>query len=331
MRICRVYRVKISNYSQIKHFASESELKVGSFDLAGHSWAIIFRTTAYDKALYISFIGLLLTETNMPLNMEYEFCLLDQNGKSSATKKWYQMVEQKGNEFGLQYFMKKTEFESSVYLKDDCFILQCALRVVKPSCVDETKKQVVVPSSDLHQHLAKLLESKEGANVTFVINGEIFVAHKNLLATRSPVFRAQFFGSMMETEANFVKIDDVKPEIFKLMLHFIYTDILPREVEISCEMAQHFLVAADRYGLERLKLLSAEILCKNLSVENSATTLVLAEQHNCQRLKEVCIDFVSSREVLNAVMASEGFSHLMESCPSILKELLEKLDNGRRF
>ncbi|KAJ3677167.1 hypothetical protein LUZ60_002891 [Juncus effusus] len=137
---------------------------------------------------------------------------------------------------------------------------------------------------------------------------------------------------MVKNALNCVKIDDVKPEVFKLMLHFIYTDMLPAQEEnISSEMAQHLLVAADRYGLERLKLISAEILCKNLNVENSATTLVLAEQDNCQRLKEVCIGFVSSRKVLNAVMTSEGFSHLMECCPSILKELLEKLDNGRRF
>ncbi|KAJ3677171.1 hypothetical protein LUZ60_002895 [Juncus effusus] len=96
-------------------------------------------------------------------------------------------------------------------------------------------------------------------------------------------------------------------------------------------MAQHLLVDADRYGLERLKLISAEILCVNLCVKNSATTLVLAEQHNCRQLKEVCIDFVSSRAVLKDVMASEGFEHLIESCPLLLKELLKKVDNSRRF
>ncbi|KAJ3677170.1 hypothetical protein LUZ60_002894 [Juncus effusus] len=330
-----VYRGKLVGYSLTQHFDANTHFTLGTFDLAGHSWAINFypNHTSYDsKDQYTSFFGTLLTETSTPLSVECKFCLLDQSGRSSAIHKGTQMVKEKGNNFGFFNFMKRSQFEWSEYLKDDYFILQCVLRVIKPSYKDVSKKLVVVPSPDLPQHFAKLLESQEGADITFELNEETIVAHKYVLAARSPVFKAQFFGAMMKTESNHVKIEDVKPEVFRLMLHFIYTDMLPaQEAEISSEMAQHLLVVADRYGLERLKLISAEILCENLSVENSATTLVLAEQHNCQQLKEVCIDFVSSREVLDDVMASEGFGHLIESCPLLLKELLKKVDNSRKF
>jgi len=41
-------------------------------------------------------------------------------------------------------------------------------------------------------HLAMLLDQKDGADVTFNVGGEIIVAHKIILAARSPVFQARF-------------------------------------------------------------------------------------------------------------------------------------------
>ncbi|KAJ4798025.1 BTB/POZ and MATH domain-containing protein 2 [Rhynchospora pubera] len=155
-------------------------------------------------------------------------------------------------------------------------------------------------------------------------------AHKEVVALRSPVFRAQFFGPMIDSKSDCIKIEDVKPDIFRLMLQFVYTDNVALQEELSFEMAQHLLVAADRYSLDRLKLICEEKLSASLDVETAATTLVLAEQHNCEQLKEICLDFVASREKLQAVIASDGFSHLMESCPFLLKDLLAKLDSERR-
>ena len=53
-----------------------------------------------------------------------------------------------------------------------------------------------MPSSNLPQHLGQLLESHAGADVTFAVSGESFAAHKSILAARSPVFRAEFFGEI---------------------------------------------------------------------------------------------------------------------------------------
>ena len=66
----------------------------------------------------------------------------------------------------------------------------------------------------------------------------------------------------------------------------------------STLMAQHLLAAADRYGLERLKLLCETTLCEDVAINNVATTLALAEQHHCSHLKSVCLKFVASRENL---------------------------------
>ena len=54
--------------------------------------------------------------------------------------------------------------------------------------------------SDLSGNLAKLLEGKKGADVTFRVGDELFPAHKIMLAMRSPVFDAQFYGPMREED-----------------------------------------------------------------------------------------------------------------------------------
>jgi speckle-type POZ protein len=78
--------------------------------------------------------------------------------------------------------------------------------------------------------------------------------------------------------------------------------------------------------MERLKLACEDKLCRHLDMSTAATTLALAEQHHCPRLKEAIFAFLcSSTANLRAVVASDGYEHLTSSCPSITKELVAKL------
>lgn len=63
-------------------------------------------------------------------------------------------------------------------------------------------------------------------------------------------------------------------------------------------MAQHMLAAADRYGLERLKLLCEAILSGDVAINNVATTLALAQQHQCVQQKFQCLKFIALHENL---------------------------------
>lgn len=55
---------------------------------------------------------------------------------------------------------------------------------------------IPVPSSNLHEHLGDFLDTMAGMDVMFTVSGEAFAAHKIVLAGRSPVFMAEFFGEM---------------------------------------------------------------------------------------------------------------------------------------
>ncbi|XP_020081665.1 BTB/POZ and MATH domain-containing protein 2-like [Ananas comosus] len=233
--------------------------------------------------------------------------------------------------WGFSRFMRRADLETSLYLKDDCFIVQGTLTMIKEPRLEVPIALAVPPPppSDLHLHLLQLLESGEGSDLAFEVVGETFAAHRWLLAARSPVFKAELLGPMKEKSMQRIKIEDMEAAVFKALLHFIYSDSLPDLTdELAKEspalMAQHLLAAADRYGLERLRLICEDKLCKQVDVGTVATTLALAEQHRCDRLKAACLEFVASPEVLIAVMLTDGFEHLKKSCPLVLNDLMEK-------
>lgn len=141
---------------------------------------------------------------------------------------------------------------------------------------------MTVPPSDIHSHLGHLLSSEEAMDVTFEVQGDTISAHRLVLAARSPVFKAELFGPMKERTMSHIRIVDMDPRVFKAMIHFIYTDTLPEmDKDDTMVMAQHLVVAADRYGMERLKLVCEDMLCSYINRSTAVTTLVLAEQYGC--------------------------------------------------
>jgi speckle-type POZ protein len=192
-----------------------------------------------------------------------------------------------------------------------------------------------MPPSNLSENLGNLLKTGEEADVTFEIEGEVFPAHKIVLAMRSPVFKAQLFGPMRDKTRQNIIVQDMQPFVFGALLHFIYTDLLPSMEDLDHdekkEMVKHLLVAADHYGIERLKMICEGILCKSLGVESVGTILALADQHQCSRLRDACVLFLKSSGRMDDVVASPGYVHLKESSPAVLVDILERLALSRRI
>ncbi|XP_066351338.1 BTB/POZ and MATH domain-containing protein 2-like [Miscanthus floridulus] len=162
------------------------------------------------------------------------------------------------------------------------------------------RTEIPIPPSDFTMHLGKLLEDKKGADVTFVVEGQNFDAHKAVLAARSPVFMEKFYGSMTrEIGTGSVTVEDMIPLVFKTLLHFVYTDMLPETLDSLGHdyvvIITKLLVAADTYAMDRLKLMCESILAKKLSIENFDEFVDIAQRHSGHKLKEVCIEFMASQ------------------------------------
>ncbi|GJN25572.1 hypothetical protein PR202_gb13417 [Eleusine coracana subsp. coracana] len=205
--------------------------------------------------------------------------------------------------------------------------------ILRISLLDETGEPVPKCRSELTVRTFTALSSEWGC-VRFIEKKAL----EESTYLKDDCFRVSFLGRALwsyegvkETTMSHIQINDIEARVFSAMLHFIYTDDLPQEIEksddmsVSVMMSQHLLVVADRYDLERLKLMCEYTLCNRMKVNMVATTLALAEQHGCCGLKAACFEFLKSLKNLEAVMASDGFDHLMNSCPSLIKELLAKV------
>ncbi|OEL28896.1 BTB/POZ and MATH domain-containing protein 2 [Dichanthelium oligosanthes] len=192
-----------------------------------------------------------------------------------------------------------------------------------------------VPEPDIGGHYAKLLEEKVGVDVTLSVQGEEFMAHKVVLAARSPVFKAQLYGPVREAAgAGPIVIRDMQPAVFRELLNFIYADSLPPldylEADARTDMIRHLLVAADRYGMERLSLMCQGILCEGLRVQTVATTFALADQHHCDMLKDACLEFITCSTAMAAVKKTPGYKNLKRTCPPDVIEAFEKASRSRK-
>ncbi|KAF8392488.1 hypothetical protein HHK36_022830 [Tetracentron sinense] len=336
------HQFKITGYSLSKGLGIGKYIASDTFMVGGYEWAIYFYPdgkSIEDNAAYVS-LFIALANDGTDVRALFELTLLDQSGKDKHKVHSHfgrtleggpYTLKYRGSMWGYKRFFKRTALDTSDYLKDDCLSVHCSVGVVKSHTEGPKVYSITVPPSNIGQHFGQLLESGKGTDVNFQVDEEIFAAHKLVLAARSPVFRAQLFGPMKDRNTECIKIEDMEAPVFKALLHFIYWDALPDMQELTglnskwafTLMAQHLLAAADRYGLERLRLLCEAKLCEDVAINTVATTLTLAEQHHCFQLKAVCLKFVASPENLKAVMQTDGFEYLKESCPSVLTELLE--------
>ena len=147
-----------------------------------------------------------------------------------------------------------------------------------------------------------LYESMTDADINIVVNRKLFKAHKLILKTRSPVFRAMFDNQMIESQTNRVEINDMDEEIFEQMLRFIYTV----DIDIkSFEMSKQLFSSSDKYDLKGLKEFCEQFMVSHLSVENVCDVLILADKHSAIDLKKYCINFIKRR--LRSVINTKGW------------------------
>ncbi|TVU42616.1 hypothetical protein EJB05_09035, partial [Eragrostis curvula] len=302
----------ILGYSKHRGLGFDSAVQSGVFIVAGHQWALVVYPDGCggeepEKTdLVAMYVHLLRSGAKVAASCDIR--LVDhatgvaESVITPALAASVRVFDPEDHSRRMPYvFMKLQELEK--YLKTDRLTIECVLTVRKEPRVSKTKvfSRIQAPPSNIKQQLANLLEQKEGADVVFSVAGETIMAHKIVLAMRSPVFKAELCGPMSHDRGKHpIVIEDMQPDVFRAFLYFIYTDSMKGGVDgdgdcnrQSCEMIRHLLVAADRYDVKRLKLICQSILCKNLHVRNLATTLALADQHHCGRLKDACIKFMS--------------------------------------
>ena len=140
-------------------------------------------------------------------------------------------------------------------------------------------------------HLSWLLEDQTLSDVTFQVQGETIKAHTIIISAGSPVLSAMFTQDFIERKTKVVTIQDTKPQVFKQLLHYLYTGKAP---DLEKEDVSHdLLITADKYGVDLLKEECAEVLIKRLDVNNAIQTLILAHLHSAPKLLQSTLSYMS--------------------------------------
>ncbi len=274
---------------------------------------------------YISLYLLLVASNKAEVRAKFKFSILNvrrEETKAMESQRAYRFVQ--GKDWGFKKFIRRDFLldESNGLLPDDKLTIFCEVSVLA-DCVNVSGQmnsvQFKVPKCKLSQDLGSLLEDQKLTDVVLMVGTKEFRAHKAILAARSCVFAAMFEHNMKEKRLNKVVITDVTDDVLREMLRFIYTG----KVQNLPNMADTLLAAADKYDLERLKVMCEEALCANLTVENAAHILTLADLHNAEQLKAQTIEYINTHA--SEVTDTPSWKHLIQSHPYLVAEAFRAL------
>ncbi|VDO78593.1 unnamed protein product [Heligmosomoides polygyrus] len=145
----------------------------------------------------------------------------------------------------------------------------------------------------LSDNIGSLFLNQNFSDVTFVVDGEKFPAHKVLLAARSEYFRAMLYGGMKESDEGEIVLEETNVFAFRILLRYAVMDILG---------------LAHKYGFIKLQNAIADYLKAILNNKNLCTIFNISQLYFLSDLTEYCLVFAdqNASEVLN----TQGFLQL---------------------
>ncbi|XP_053391420.1 kelch-like protein 11 isoform X2 [Mercenaria mercenaria] len=166
-------------------------------------------------------------------------------------------------------------------------------------------------NKDLGNCMIELYKNRLWTDVKFRCKdhdeGERISAHKVVLAARSPVFQAMFFGPCADGKDE-VDLTNAVGATLDIVLRYIYSDT----VTLTKENASAVLEMAHYYQVTNLVQFCADYLATIITPENACGILTLAMFYKVTTLRDACCTFIdrNADEILN----SEGFLELPDDC-----------------
>jgi BTB/POZ domain len=163
-------------------------------------------------------------------------------------------------------------------------------------------------------NLAQLYTNPVGADITFLVQGQAFPAHKNILSIKAPALLLD----LKETNEP-IELTGIDSNTFDMLLRFIYTTSITAVQDFS--EAKAALTAADRFAVQPLKLtLESNIVDTLLDESNAVEFLLLADALSCAQLKEFAMAQIQLMP--EEAMAAERWADVVKS-NALMEEMLK--------
>jgi hypothetical protein len=268
------------------------------------------------------------------IKVDFFFSIKDSNGKEvgddepgdyyftpydSETRDWY---------WGMSNFAKRSKIVEA--LVNGTLTIEVRMRKHEQSNTPDA----FIPENPLCKNILAAFMDEESADVMFEVGNGSQQGGNTLKRARTAPTRFYAHRFIMQksssTLADLCKsgqlsITDVKPDIFRHMLYYMYGGKLSdRDWNGN---AKDLIDAADKYGVVSLKLEAEAFYFKStkLTIDNILDNLLYADSKNCALLKEAVMDFILKNS--DDVMDKVSFDDVPGST---VKDLLAAVKRGKK-
>ena len=227
--------------------------------------------------------------------------------------------------YGAIFIISRDELTLPHLLPNGNLTILCEITVFDPKVLSGSKfpDERFVPGDNYRKQMmmkqfGKLFGNKKFSDVKIICGEDVFHCHRNILSVRSPVFEAMFESEMRENRSQEVIIRDMKPDVVREMLHFIYNGATSTETVMD-DTGNDLLAAADRYQLNCLLNKCEEKLCSSLEVSNSLELLFLADLHHASKLRNMALKLVANN--IDLLVDTDVYKDFVKHHPDISVEI----------
>lgn len=194
------------------------------------------------------------------------------------------------------------------YVDGDKLVVHCIIQFLNDisnvhTAISGKHRRFIEDFEDLLYH------QEEFSDLTLVVSGQTFPVHRNVLAQRCEYFDILLASDNdlnVKRENNNVDIEDIRPDILREVLRFIYSG----KVNDLHGIVKELLVASETYYVRDLKILCEGELLKNLCVENAVDNLVVADRHKLASLKMYALNLIGEKS--NEIVKTDGYKTLCD-------------------
>ena len=296
------------------------------FTCCGYQWRLsIFRRTG----LLQGRVGVYLHNmTNEDVTINWALSMRNSNGKEVAyfsptdadESRHFYALEQPGAPAEAADHWGDSNFADTSTLTDalEEGTLTIEVRMKRDEPTAPSSPMPFIPKNPITNNILKSFNVEESADVVFEVGSgnqeggnsskkaktsTNLYAHRLVLKDGAPLLAELCKPSAGGGSIATVSIADVKPDIFRHMLYYVYGGKLAEE-ELKLN-AKDIIDACDKYGVVGLKLEAEACYVKSTTttIDNMMDNLLYADSKNCALLKEAVIDFVvkNGQDVLEKV------------------------------
>ena len=270
------------------------------FECLDHQWELILCPGGHsgwneawnetDASIYLRHLS------NDAIEIDYGFGINDNDGKQmfhTRTAGSFMFMPSGGNPWGCTNFASRSKLTS--YLVEGSLLVEIYMKLAQPV----TPLPFIPDNPSACKVIQDLFMNDEYSDIAFEVTGAddssvtTFPTHRCIVGKCSSIL-AEHCGL---GGARIAQINDVTPDIFRLLLFHIYGGKVADEEMKS--RTKEIIDAADRYGVSNLKL-EAEAYCvasTTFTVDNVLDHLFYADSKNCALLKEAAMDFIAKNKV----------------------------------